>query len=354
MTTSAICGRPICSSSSGCRGLDTDIARDDDRYLADEIEGDRLCGLEGSGAGALPHPDAGDATRYVIQYPPGTGFVLALFPEGFQVIPLYVIGDRRSCSAFAILAITSRARPFFDHAHGRLSATSRIYLMINPTKASYSMAPTMVVCALAGFLTARLFVRRSRGARLLLAGADRPADRPGRQFQTAEPVSVVRLFLFFLRLIPACRESWQTFLQGALFGAAFLVGMAPTLLANAINAGSPFSDDLRRRRRDAARSQPQRDLATMWPTCNSSCWCWRRPGRSWMLRSRRWQCGKTGRARDRRKSAGEPGLLHEPPHFHALLYNSGRYAFAVDPAVCTLMLPAEAVDGGLAGQAAKA
>ena len=29
--------------------------------------------------------------------------------------------------------------------------------------------------------------------------------------------------------------------QGALFGAAFLAGMAPTLLANAINAGSPFS-----------------------------------------------------------------------------------------------------------------
>ena len=32
----------------------------------------------------------------------------------------------------------------------------------------------------------------------------------------------------------------ETLLQGALFGAAFLVGIAPTLLANAINAGSPF------------------------------------------------------------------------------------------------------------------
>ena len=30
-----------------------------------------------------------------------------------------------------------------------------IYLMINPTKASYSMAPTMMVCALAGFFTAK-------------------------------------------------------------------------------------------------------------------------------------------------------------------------------------------------------
>ena len=32
-----------------------------------------------------------------------------------------------------------------------------------------------------------------------------------------------------------------TLLQGALFGVAFVLGMVPTLLANAINAGSPFS-----------------------------------------------------------------------------------------------------------------
>ncbi|CAN7469832.1 hypothetical protein LJR220_004256 [Bradyrhizobium sp. LjRoot220] len=33
----------------------------------------------------------------------------------------------------------------------------------------------------------------------------------------------------------------ETFLQGAAFGVAFLIGMAPTLIANAINAGSPFT-----------------------------------------------------------------------------------------------------------------
>jgi hypothetical protein len=32
----------------------------------------------------------------------------------------------------------------------------------------------------------------------------------------------------------------ETLLQGALFGATFLAGVVPTLLANAINAGSPF------------------------------------------------------------------------------------------------------------------
>ena len=42
-----------------------------------------------------------------------------------------------------------------------------LYLMINPTKASYSMAPTMMVCALAGYLTARLFTD-PRAASILL------------------------------------------------------------------------------------------------------------------------------------------------------------------------------------------
>ena len=28
-----------------------------------------------------------------MQYPPGTGFFLALFPQGFQVIPLYVMAS---------------------------------------------------------------------------------------------------------------------------------------------------------------------------------------------------------------------------------------------------------------------
>ena len=41
-------------------------------------------------------------------------------------------------------------------------------MMINPTKASYSMAPTMVACALAGFLTACLFVKTPQRHRRLV------------------------------------------------------------------------------------------------------------------------------------------------------------------------------------------
>jgi hypothetical protein len=47
-------------------------------------------------------------------------------------------------------------------------------------------------------------------------------------------------FLFLLGSFSLSRKV-ETALQGILFGAAFLAGMAPTLVANAINAGSPFS-----------------------------------------------------------------------------------------------------------------
>jgi hypothetical protein len=34
-------------------------------------------------------PQGADHRKLVIQYPPGVGFLLALFPEGYQVAPLY-------------------------------------------------------------------------------------------------------------------------------------------------------------------------------------------------------------------------------------------------------------------------
>jgi hypothetical protein len=47
-------------------------------------------------------------------------------------------------------------------------------------------------------------------------------------------------FLFLLVSFLIARNR-QTFAQGFWFGLSFLVGIAPTLIANAINAGSPFS-----------------------------------------------------------------------------------------------------------------
>jgi hypothetical protein len=47
-------------------------------------------------------------------------------------------------------------------------------------------------------------------------------------------------FLFFGVVFLRLRKL-EAFLQGGLFGVAYLVGIAPTLIANAINAGTPFA-----------------------------------------------------------------------------------------------------------------
>jgi hypothetical protein len=220
----------------GASGLDTNIARDDDRYMLRKLQ-------------EINFPDPGDPARLpchtftaalnkvVLQYPPGTGFVLALFPSGFQVIPLYAAASI-AIFAFALFALARAATRSAAVLAGVFGIVA-LYLMINPTKASYSVAPTMVVCALTGFLTARLF--STEGARRILLTA-----LVGLLIGLSVNFRLPNLFLaagyavFFLIAFLRARNM-DTFWQGLSFGVAFVIGMAPTLIANAINAGSPFS-----------------------------------------------------------------------------------------------------------------
>jgi hypothetical protein len=221
----------------GLGGLDTDISRDDDRYLSAKLK--EIGFPTWSDTATAPcHTPMPATKKLVMQYPPGTGFVLALFPQGFQVIPLYVSATV-IVFGFALLAIfyaRSRSSILLATAFGCLA----IYLMINPAKASYSIAPTMVVCTLAGFLTAKMFLAKQRPHRLLLIGL------VGLLIGLAVNFRLPNLFLssgyllfFFASFLLLCKI--ETALQGMVFGATFLAGMAPTLAANAINAGSPFS-----------------------------------------------------------------------------------------------------------------
>jgi len=221
----------------GLGGLDTDIARDDDHYLSDKLR-DIGYASWSDPAMAPCHVPMPATNNRVLQYPPGTGFVLALFPAGIQVIPLYAIA---SVIVFGVaLAAIAEASTIPALMLATVFADVAIYLMINPAKASYSMAPTMVVCALAGLLTARLFM----------------ASRPGRRVALTLPVGLLiglavdfRLpnlflasgYLLFFGFSWLSSRKAESLLQGAVFGFACLAGMAPTLLANAINAGSAFS-----------------------------------------------------------------------------------------------------------------
>jgi hypothetical protein len=217
--------------------LDTDISRDDDHYLVSKLK--EIGFPTWRDPATFPcHTPMPAAKKLVLQYPPGTGFVLALFPQGFQVIPLYVLATV-VVFGFALLGIScarSRSEILLTTAFGCLA----IYLMINPTKASYSVAPTMVVCAMAGFLTARVFRAEQRMHRLVLTGFVGLLIGVAVNFRLPNLLLSSGYFVFFLVSFLWSRKL-ETALQGAVFGAALLAGMAPTLLANAINAGSPLA-----------------------------------------------------------------------------------------------------------------
>ena len=219
----------------GLGGLDTDLSRDDDRYLASRLQA--IGFPTWSDPATIPcHTLIPATNKRVLQYPPGTGLVLALFPRGFQVIPLYVLSTV-ILFGFALLGISyarSRSAILLTAGFGCLA----IYLMINPAKASYSVAPTMVACALAGFVTAKLFSAPQR-YRLLLTGLVGLLIGLAVNFRLPNLLLSSGYFGFFFVAFLLSRKM-ETALQGILFGVAFLAGMAPTLVANAINAGSPL------------------------------------------------------------------------------------------------------------------
>lgn len=221
----------------GFGGLDTNISRDDDHYLSAKLK--EMGFTSWNDVSTAPcHTLMPASGKRVMQYPPGTGFVLGLFPQGFQVIPLYV-SAAVIVFGLALLAIfyaRSRSSILIAAGFGCLA----VYLMINPAKASYSVAPTMVACALAGLLTARFFFAEQERNRLALAGIVGLIIGMSVNFRLPNLFLASGYFLFFGISFLLSRKI-AVAVQGAVFAAAFLLGMMPTLLANAINAGSPFS-----------------------------------------------------------------------------------------------------------------
>lgn len=218
----------------GIGGLNTNALLDYDRYFEGKMK-------------KIAFPEWGDPIRWpchnpmpngkiVIQYPPGTGFLLALFPEGHQVVPLYLAASLIVCG-LALLGIFMARTPPSIVGAGVFGALA-MYLMINPAKASYSVAPTMAVCAIAGFLTALWLTRDRRGVLLvaligLVLGASVNFRLPN--------ALLVAGYCIFLGILFLRSRTSATFVQGLGFAAGVLVGIAPTLIAQAVNAGSPLA-----------------------------------------------------------------------------------------------------------------
>lgn len=216
-------------------GLDTSLARETDGYLAAKLRSIDFPNWNDP-TRAPCHTETADRGKWVMTPPPGTGFVLSLFPEGFQVVPLYVIANA-VVAGFALFGLW-RARESAALMPAALFGAVSIYFMINPTKASYSMAPTMVVCALAGWLTARIFVGDGR-RRLLMLAAVGVLLGLSASFRIANVILGGGYFLFF-GLSFLSSPSRCTFLQGMTLGLSFLIGLLPLFAANWVNSGHPL------------------------------------------------------------------------------------------------------------------
>ena len=221
----------------GLGGFDTDVARDDDGYLVSKLKQIGFPTPDDMTTAPCHTPIAATG-KSVIQYPPGTGALLALFPEGHQAVPLYVSASI-VVFVFALIGIV-QARNISSVATAGVLGLLAIYLMINPSKASYSMAPTMAVCAITGFLTPRFVAATERGDRLWLATVLGLLLGVSVDFRLPNLFLASGYFVAFLVSVVSSRKL-VTLLEGSCFGVAWLIGMAPTLLANAINAGSAFA-----------------------------------------------------------------------------------------------------------------
>jgi hypothetical protein len=217
--------------------LNTDIALDDDHNFAD-MEKSIGYPLWNDPAMTVCHTSIPANGKRVINYPPGTGFALSLFPKGIQARSLYIAVSAviLMISSIAIYLAGSSRHIVLSFVVG----FSTLYFMINPSKASYSIAPTMLICSSAGYLIAVMLVCRRHSRRFIAIGL------LGLLLGISVNFRIANLFLFagpaiffvghFLR-----NPARTTTLEGILFGGAAAIGVLPTLIANTINAGSPFS-----------------------------------------------------------------------------------------------------------------
>jgi hypothetical protein len=221
----------------GFGGFDTDASQDDYQYFSAKMKETNL--PKWTDPATPPcHRLMPSTNKLVIQYPPGTGLVLALFPQGHQVVSLFVSATI-AIFGFGLLAIAYAATTL-SILLTTAFADVALYMMINPTKASYSMAPTIVVCALVGFLTAYLYVRAPPRHRLFLTMLIGFLVGLATNFRLANLLFASGYFIF-LGLAFLRSRKFETIVHGGLFGVAVLLGAAPTLVANVINVGSPLA-----------------------------------------------------------------------------------------------------------------
>jgi hypothetical protein len=215
----------------GFAGLNTDIRLDDDSFFSDL--------LKDKGTTFPPcHNYMSHTGKVSLQYPPGTGFALFLFPSGVKRAALF--GTSTMVIASLLLIALWRSRSHAEIIAWTAFGCLTIYFMINPTVMSDSMPPTMALCALVGVLTSRIFCDSDDARALIAAGAVGLLLGILIDFRIANmllTVGYIAGFLYFLTK----RFETTTFIRVGTFSVCLLIGILPTLVANEINTGALFS-----------------------------------------------------------------------------------------------------------------
>ncbi len=221
----------------GLAGFDTDISRDDDGYLKTKL---KAIGFPGwNDRKELPCHNFMPATgKLVIQYPPGVGMVLALFPAGHQVVPMFML------STIAIFAVALSGD--LSGANARLDPDRGIVRLVRHLHHDQSDQGQLFDGADRGRVRAVGISLRAM-ADLIAAGFGelRRSLALGLLLGFAVDVRLANLFLaagycFYLLFAFFRSRKPRQFLQGAAFGIALIVGMLPLVISQTINTGSPF------------------------------------------------------------------------------------------------------------------
>ncbi|MDQ4059576.1 MAG: hypothetical protein M3145_00485 [Pseudomonadota bacterium] len=221
------------------QGLDTAIRYDMAEYLVRKAKETGLPpGQWNEAVAPYCHHYKPATDRIVLQYPPGTGFVLSFFPDGFQGRAT-VMSCATIVFAIASLIVLAARTPSVPVLGAALGAIG-MYLMFKDSRGSLSVAPIMVACILLGWLTWKMFSAPTLGRRLLFVAATGLALGLSVSIRIPNGLLLVG-FLVVLGAAFLCKPSRETFAQPAVLVTAFLVGLVPVLAANWINAGHPLS-----------------------------------------------------------------------------------------------------------------
>lgn len=177
------------------------------------------------------------STRQVIlQYPPGTGWLMSFFPEGRQVrgMSVAVILTLLACFAVRLAGATTRLAVVATAVLGLFS-----FLTLYSFDMFWSIVPTALCMTVMGYLCASVFTD-DRPSPLFMHAAFGLAAGLAVNFRTANVFLIAGLIpAYGIRLAsPGVKRGLA---EGICFGCGVILGLVPILAAQAINTGSPFT-----------------------------------------------------------------------------------------------------------------